>query len=454
MLTPPQIAAIRFGFGLPPPPGAPGTPAGMLDLLSGPDLAIEAHPGPRLPETLNAIFGAAQARRALVRSPDDPGLAEARRETHRVLRVMTERGLRVSLARALDSPDGLRERLVRFWADHFTTRPKVAIDGPLPFTLAEEAIRPHLNGSFAQMLTAATLHPAMLVFLDQTSSIGPNSRLGQRRRRGLNENLARELIELHTLGVGAGYTQADVRELAELLTGLSVDPEQGTVFRADWAEPGAETVLGRSYGGEGVEPVLEVLADLAARPETARHIARKLAVHFVADEPDPGLVAAIEVRFLETGGDLPQVHAVLVEHPAAWAPDLAKVRQPFDLVAAGLRALGIGGAQVTDLSPRLLRQRILGAMAAMGQPWQTPQGPDGWPEAAEAWITPQLLAARIQWAMEAPGALLRRLPDPADFARRALGPLAEGPVLWAVERAETQAEAVGLVLASPAFNRR
>ncbi len=193
--------------------------------------------------------------------------------------------MRTTFQRAIASRTGFRERLVAFWTDHFT----VAANGPvlsaLVPDLVENAIRPHVGGRFGDMLEAVTLHPAMLIYLNQVQSAGPNSVAGKRRGKGLNENLAREVLELHTLGVGAGYTQDDVRQLAELLTGLSVD-KSGFTFRSRIAEPGAEVVLGKRYGGgeASLGDIRAVLADIAVHPDTARHLARKLIVHFVGGE--------------------------------------------------------------------------------------------------------------------------------------------------------------------------
>lgn len=476
MPAPEVVAAFRFGTGLPLPADAPGTPAALRAGLAAPDAAAAAHLAPRTAEVLAATAAAFEARRAARRAGEggmmapgmEPGMASGMTggmtdgmggaDEEKATRAVVDRlrldGARAQIARAIDAPDGFRERLARFWADHFTVRNRAGLDSALPGAFVEDAIRPYLGRRFADLLRAATLHPAMLAYLDQVSSVGPNSELGRRRGRGLNENLARELIELHTLGVGAAYTQADVRELAELLTGLGVDSGSGTVFRPDWAEPGAETVLGTTYGPEGIAPVEAVLADLAARPETAGHIARKLAVHFVADDPPPALVADLAAVFRATGGDLPALHGALADHPAAWSAPLTKLRQPFEHVVAGLRALGVSGAQVMALPRGPLRRHLILPMARMGQPWQAPRGPDGWPEAAEAWVTPQLLAARIEWALEAPQRLVPELPDPADLARRALGPMAEGRVEWAASRAETRAEGVALVLSAPAFKWR
>ncbi len=245
MLSPPDLSALRFGIGLPLPQDAPRDAEGMLALLSGPDLAAAARPLPDTRAALGLVVEALEARRASRQAGMAAGADPMLSETRDKVRGFVLNAARIQMARALETPDGLRERLVRFWSDHFTVRARITADGPLPAAMIEDAIRPNLTGRFEDLLVAVTLHPAMLAYLDQTSSIGPNSSQGKRRKRGLNENLARELIELHTIGVGAGYSQTDVRELAELLTGLGVSGEQGTVFRPDWAEPGAETVLGK-----------------------------------------------------------------------------------------------------------------------------------------------------------------------------------------------------------------
>lgn len=448
-----ELAAIRFGDGLPEGPSA-GDPAALLAGLSGPDAMAKALPGI---DTATAAALRVRGAEAATRFRAEPASTEAKAAfdtTRAALRDSIAQSARATLARALDTPTPLRERLVRFWTDHFTTRTRGRYFQAYPSAHVEDAIRPHLSGRFADLLRAAILHPAMLVYLDQSASMGPGSAAGLRRGRGLNENLARELLELHTLGVGAAYVQHDVTELAELLTGLVVNGQGAQEFRPAMAEPGPETVLGAAYRGEGITPVLALLDDLAARPETAAHIARKLAVHFVSDTPDPGLVAAMEVAFLRTDGDLAAVYVALLAHPAAWAEPFQKVRQPVDFIAAALRGLGVRGADLMALPDRTFRRHILQPMALMGQPWQAPRGPDGWPEAAADWITPQLLAARVAWAMEAPGELLASLPEPRDLVARVLGSAGTGPVAWAATRAETRAEGAGVIFASPAFNRR
>jgi uncharacterized protein (DUF1800 family) len=451
MIDRPSLAAIRFGFGLPLPKGAPVEPAMMLAALSGPDVAAFDFPASGLVDVLPVLQAAQAGRMAMRAAPEDrAAYAAAAREAGKIADIAT----RSQFSRALDAPDGFRERLVRFWADHFTTKPRNRPETTLPGALIEDAIRPHVAGRFGDMLEAAVLHPAMLAYLDQVASVGPGSRFGKRRGRGLNENLAREVLELHTLGVGAGYGQTDVREMAELLTGLDATAAEGLLFRPERAEPGPETVLGKTYSGAGMAPIRAALQDLAQRPETALHLARKLAVHFVADDPDPDLVGAIAAAYRQSGGGLLAAYEALLTHPAAWVQTLAKARQPLDFTLAALRALGWRGRDVMALGARPLRRFILRPMALMGQEWGRPNGPDGWPESVESWITPQGLGARIAWAMEVPDRLVKTLPDPQDFAQTALGPAADARLLWAVARAETRREGVGLVLASPAFNRR
>lgn len=448
-----DLIALRFGDGLPHPAKAPADPAAMLAALSAPDAMLAAYPRPGLTQAL-----AFQREGNRLAKEVRKNKSEAGKQAARELRQNTQRaqydGLRAALARAVDTPDGFRERLVRFWADHFTVRAKSRPQTLLPGAFVDEAIRPNIAATFPAMLRAATLHPAMLYFLDQNTSTGPNSRVGKRRDRGLNENLAREVIELHTLGVGGSYTQADVTQMAELLTGLTVTDEDGFLFRPEMAEPGAETVLGTTYDGKGTDPILAVLDDIALRPDTARHIARKLAVHFVSDDPDPAMVDAMARAFADTGGDLPAVYRAMLDSDAAWDGTLHKARQPVDFVIAALRGLGVTGEQIMAFEYPRIRNILFDPMAVMGQPWQNPRGPDGWPEAEVHWITPQLLAARVTWAMQMPDRLLRRLPDPPEFAARVLGQGADGRVTWAAARAETVPEGIAVVLSSPGFNRR
>ena len=242
----------------------------------------------------------------------------------------------------------------------------------------QTAIRPHLTGLFEDLLIAAVLHPMMIKYLDQDRSVGPNSVHAARGGKftDVNENLARKVMELHTLGVDGPYTQTDVRELAELLTGLAVSKPMRLNFRKNMSEPGSETVLGRTYGGDdaNINDVKSVLRDLARHPVTAAHLARKLAVHFTTGSPDPDLVATLEARFLETGGDLGAVTEALLNHPAAWTPKRQNVKPAFHFVASALRALAVDPAAINAVDESTARRLFIRPMGQMGHLWQKPLG--------------------------------------------------------------------------------
>ncbi len=452
------IAAIRFGTGLSPRLTPPADADALLASLGAPDAAAATWPAVPYAEAVGRAQAMASLLREQRRGGDvKPALAAARRA------VLEDRaaGLTVSLARAALARDTFRERLQAFWAGHFSVRAKKTTDLGLVSPFVERAIRPHLAGRFGDMLVAVTTHPVMLRYLDQSRSIGPGSVAARNRppgRGGLNENLAREVMELHTLGVGAQYTQDDVQQMAKLLTGLTVDETTGaTMFRPNWAEPGAETVLGRAYGGAArasLDEVTAALHDLAVRPETADHLARKLATHFCADTPGPDLVAHIAGAWRASDGDLPAVMAALLEHPAAWSSFGAKVKLPWEFLASALRALDVPPEALAGLPRKRVQGLIDGPLAAMGQPWEKPPGPDGWPQAATDWVTAQGLAERIGWAMRAPRALGLATADPRAFVGIALGDAASPALAEAAARAESVPEGIGLVLASPDFNRR
>jgi uncharacterized protein (DUF1800 family) len=453
-MTRPDITTIRFGYGLGPRQKARDG-AWHLASLSAPDRVTGRFSVVGLPEVL-AMGGAFRdANRAVRDGADD---AEARYDAARAdLRQTAGRGVRSAFARIAEGEAPLRERLTWFWADHFTAVPGNLLTRAATPAYVDEAIRPHVAGRFSDMLKAVIRHPAMLFSLDQQASVGPASRIGQRSGRGLNENLARELLELHTLGVDAGYTQDDVRQTAELLTGLSINPESGFRFRPAAAEPGAETILGETYGGVGRARMADIdafLEDLAARPETARHIAGKLAVHFISDMADAALVDALEATYRDTGGDLGAVTETLLSHPAASDARLAKVKTPMEFVASTMVAIGARGQDVEGMRLRDLMRFVVRPLAAMGQPFLSPPGPDGWPEAEAHWITPQGLATRISWAVAVADELGQDLPDPRAFLDATLGAVAGEDLRFAVAAAETRSEGIAMTLASAEFNRR
>lgn len=457
----PHMAERRFGYGLAPHVAAPRTPAQMLDTVAGADVGQTAFPIPDFAYLRSLMVEKRKLDKrgkALRGTPEAQAISKQTKLLNRRLRGERAQWFAQTQLRRIHGHQNFRERLVAFWGDHFTALGKRGLlrRGTSPYL--EDAVRPHINGRFVDMLVACVSHPLMLHYLDQENSVGPNSPWGldqSRRRRGMNENLAREVLELHTLGVGGPYDQTDVRQLAELFTGMGYKRETGFRFRKKMAEPGAETVLGKTYGPKPtMQPIREVLNDLAAHPATAAHLARKLAVHFVGDEPDSDLIRALTDAYLDNDGALMPVYETLLAHPASWRTTQMNIRPPAEFVSTALRALAVPPQAFAPLGEREISDLFYKPMALMGQVWQKPGGPDGWPEEDSAWITPQGIAARLEWAVHAPARLLDALPDPRDFVSVALGPTVPTRVRFAAKAAESRAEAIGLILASPAIQRR
>ncbi len=453
----PETAAIRFGTGLSANLAPPASVDEMLNRLAGPDKMAARFPIGEFDQ----VVGRMEKVRVLNRARrDDPTkgaeIKQQIRKLRKQARLQQVKSLQTNIARGIYTQDGLRERLVRFWADHFTVKGKSNMwrAGVAPYV--DAAIRPNITGSFAEMLKAATFHPMMLMFLDQVNSVGPKSVVAVLKpERGINENLAREVLELHTLGVDGAYSQTDVHELAKLFSGLTFRRKTGFTYAPRMAEPGPEIVLGKSYGGyiQDLFHVTDFLDDLAVHPDTARHLARKLVVHFVSDDPDAAHVAHVAKAYQNSGGDLTATYRAMLMHDAAWAMASTKVKQPIDFVISSLRALDIKEQNFTDLTWKKIRTLVIAPMGLMGQMWENPTGPDGWSEAAEHWITPQGLAARIGWAMTVPAMIRPKLPDPVVLASAALGARLSPAVSRACGESDDTADGVGLVLASPEFQR-
>lgn len=458
MVFDPNVAVIRFGMGLSPHHAVPASAADLLDEVSGPDVMAATHVIPPFATAEPSMRTQALAQRARHQARETDGFDAADQRVKALRKealAQQERQVRATFARAVDAPYGFLERLTAFWADHFTVIAPGGNRRHLVSPYIEEAIRPHIGGRFVDMLKAVETHPVMLLYLQQVKSVGPNSAQGQRRNRGLNENLAREMMELHTLGVGGGYTQTDVTELAEMLAGLTYNHADGQYFEPRWAEPGGETVLGVTYSDEAsTAPIEAVMADLARHPATAMHLATKLAAHFVNDDPDPALVAAIAAAYRDSDGDLLACYAAMLAHPAAWAQPAVKIRQPFDFVVGGLRGLGMQASDLAALNQKDYRRYLFHPLTIMGQNWQRPTGPDGFADKASDWIIPQTMAGRVSWAMGVPRRLLDPLPDPREVVHWALGPDPAPEVVFAAGSAETAREGIGVIFASAAFNRR
>jgi uncharacterized protein (DUF1800 family) len=371
--------------------------------------------------------------------------APAKPEAMPLPRQLFRSEARARIDAALDAEIGLVERLVWFWSNHFcVNQDKTVMAG----AYEREAIRPHVLGRFSDMLLAAEGHPAMLLYLDNAQSIGPNSIAGINRDKGLNENLAREILELHTLGVRTVYTQDDVTNFAKVLTGWTIlptatNPDHGGefVYIKRMHEPGPETVVGKNYDDTGPEQARAVLADLARHPATAKHVSTKLARHFVADDPPPVLVDQLTRRFLDTDGDLKEVTRVLVASPEAWQPQQEKIKRPGEWIVAALRATATSG----DI------QRIVGGMALLGEPLWRPPAPKGFSDENAAWLDG--LAQRLDIA----NTFAQRVGDRLDaevVADTALGPLASAETRRAIASAESKPQALTFLLMASEFQRR
>jgi uncharacterized protein (DUF1800 family) len=347
---------------------------------------------------------------------------------------------------ALNAEIGFAERLVWFWSNHFCiSADKVR---PVAGAFEREAIRPHVLGNFADMLMAVESHPAMLSYLDNARSIGPNSMAGLRQNKGLNENLGRETLELHTLGARAGYSQADVTNFAKVITGWTITPvkqaEHGGEFNFNdrMHEPGVQTILAKSYDNTGYEQGRAVLLTLARHPATAKHIARKLALHFVSDDPPEALVDKLAKRFMDTKGDLKEVSKTLVLAPEAWDAPRTKIKKPSEWTVASMRACGMAMADVP---------RIMNTLNLLGEPLWRPPAPKGFADDNGAWLDglPQRLDIANQISRRVGG-----LIDPEEVADAALGPLATPETRQTLSRAESRPQALALLLMAPEFLRR
>jgi len=348
---------------------------------------------------------------------------------------------------ALNADIGLTERLVWFWSNHFCiSADKIR---SMAGAYEREAIRPHVLGRFADMLLAVEGHPAMLFYLDNTISMGPNSVAGINRSRGLNENLARETLELHTLGVRSGYTQDDVISFANVLTGWTLvppadNPEHGGefTFNPRLHEPGAKTVMGKVYEDEAVEQGRAVLRNLAVHPATATHVAAKLARHFIADTPPPALVEKLTKVFLETGGDLKEVAKAMVSSPESWAEPPTKLKRPCEWGVGMVRATGI--AQVDP-------KRFTDGQALLGEPLWRPSSPKGYADDEATWIDG--MGRRLDIANNFAERVAGKV-DPQDVIENVLGSCVSAEVKQAVGSAESRQQALALLFMSAEFQRR
>lgn len=450
-------AFSRFGLG-----ARPGDLAGMTD----PQAAVLAEIGDapaavlrdnELPDsaTLYGTVRQAQAERRNQRKASqasDEMAAEAAGASVAVSpQPLMQAEARQKLQAARRAEIGFTERLVAFWTNHFAVEAGAnQLVRGLAGSFEREAIRPHVFGRFGDMALAATQHPAMLIYLNNAVSIGPESRLGERRAKGLNENHARELMELHTLGVDGGYSQADVTAFAKVLTGWSIGTRRRQsesygrfTFRRQAHQPGPQIILGRIYDQDGLSQGKAVLADFVASPATARHITTKFARHFVADVPDPTLVDRLADNFMKSGGDLKVLATCLVTDEAAWSAPASKIRTPQEFIWSAIRALDL------SLPPR----QVMRLLTDLGQPLWDPPSPAGFKDDVATWLAPNAMTNRLD-AAELMAAQAQGPDDPREFAEAILGQDLSPATATAIERAESRTQGLALMLMSPEFQRR
>lgn len=460
------IAANRFGLG-----ARPGDldkidkdPKGwLLDQLEGPSrLAGDIRDLPTSADVLVEVQDLRRSQRERVDPANDEPAPDIVQKYGQLVRRHFLEQTNARYRAAADSDHPFHERLVHFWSNHFAIS---ADKQPLPAIAGlyeNEAVRPNVAGNFYDLLLACEQHPAMIVYLDNQRSIGPGSTLGKRANRfqrersiGLNENLAREILELHTLGVDGGYTQDDVTTFAKVITGWSVggatdngrfaDGDPGTFeFRALIHEPGDHEVLGKRYTQNGIAQGEAVLRDLAVHPSTARFVSEKLAQHFVADEPPQALIDELTATWLENGGELAPVYEALIGAEAAWTEPFAKYKSPHDFVISSLRAFN----HIPDDT-----RFIVGALDLMGQAPFRPGSPAGWPDTADEWGGADALYKRIEWSNTVARVVGSRV-NPVDLGDAVLGPVFDAETRKAIARAESNAQGITLFLASPDFQRR
>ena len=451
------IAATRFGL---------GARAGEIDAARGDPRGFllaqirdsGADPTRQTPATSAQRMAAYFAFKA-ARSTDKQDGPQAKVETKKdrgQLRDDASNDFMDRLQLAISTPDSFRERWALFWLNHFTISSAKANTQGLAGPFENEAIRPRVFGRFEDMLVASSSHPAMLYYLDEARSIGPDSITAQNQMRngkhpGLNENLAREIMELHTVGLEAGYSQADVTEFARAMTGWGVAGERDPVnldgkfiFHERSHEPGARTIMGKRYVDEGEAQARSVMRDLAANPHTAHHLAVKIARHFVADEPPPALVDRLKRSYLANDGHLAAVARTLVEAAEAWEPTPRKFKTPYEFLASAYRSAGTSPNDTPS---------AVATMTTMGQKPLAPPSPKGWPEEAQVWCAPDAIVKRMNWSANFAANIVGDF-DPRQVASIALGERLKPSTTTAIARAETRGEGLAIMLMSPEFQRR
>ncbi len=381
---------------------------------------------------------------------------DTKKKIRKIRRQQFNKALLARLINQIETQQPFAERLVMFWSNHFTVSRTRGFIGPAIPAYENEAIRPFIFGSFEDMLISVAQHPCMLIYLDNISSIGPNSIGGIRREKDLNENLAREFLELHTLGAQGDYTQSDVTNFAKILTGWTVvrRPKNQRVpagtFQFDNRihEPGPQRLLGKDFNQGRKAQGVEALKEIARQPATAKLIATKLVRHFVNDTPPARAVDMISRVFSETNGDLAEVSKALIKLEVAWQQTGTKIKSPEELVISTFRALrGEGPVSL----PR--RRLLFAALKSMGQEIFHAPSPAGWPDIEVEWVAPESLMRRIEWIHEI--SQQSSTPSrPLEIFKNTIAPFASDKTTRLIRGAPSREDGLALIFSSPAFQRR
>lgn len=441
-----RIAANRFGLGL--------RPDQADRIATNPKAYLKAqidapHSVSSILASIPSATGNMGEMHAMQREKNEDAMKKLRQESRRTY----VQSAVIRLKHAVQTEQDFRERLVHFWVNHFSISTKNAAQVNLIIDYELKAIRPHVTASFTDMLIAVAQHPAMLLYLDNATSFSPDSRVGKRRNKGLNENLAREILELHTLGVQGGYTQADVLALAKLITGWSVNRDDASFqFRALTHEPDNVTLLGKTYPPQTLNKDRlargeEALRDIARHPSTAQFIATKLARHFIADNPPASAVDALAETFRQTNGNLRDVYHTLIDLPEAWASGQPKLKSSTELV--------ISAARLANAPAEISNRYFLTSLKELGNAPFTADSPAGFPDTAQELLGSDVVMRRIGWAPYAAKQVFNdKSVAPDSAAHRALGESLSDTTYKTITSTEDRKEAYAFLFASPEFQRR
>lgn len=450
------IKAFRFGFGV--PRDGKFDPLAELEHPPAADAAAEKELEDRISFLTAKQQMAKEERQAKMANADSPDAkAGKNKELNQQVQTYHAQDVHQTVLTAVNSDQMFTNRLCAFWSNHFALGATSRFLRVTSGLYEPTAIRPNMFGSFYDLLVAAEFHPTMVMYLNLQESIGPNSKAGMRQKKGLNENLGREILELHTLGVDGGYVQADIIAFSKILTGWHVERDTGQViFTPNRAEPGSKKMLGKSFGGSDAkeQDAKDALRFLADHPSTARFIAHKLATHFVG----PGnadLEKALEAEFKNSKGNLTSIYKVLLAHPSSSTPLGKQTRNDFVFLVSALRASAINptafALKTKEDGKPPGNPMTVGSMENLTQKLWAAPSPKGWPDDPGFWLSPTVIGAR-----------LRRIPaivkhyedeEPTAFAARVLGPLLRPQTLATIKLASNKQLALGLTLASPEFNR-